>query len=942
MNHYEATRRSCVIHSIIHSNLYEILIKKERLTSFSVLLLVMISTTIVQFKVISVTEISILPNPGNSCEPRTCTNVSHEHQWDRTVQEMKTLINKSEHLNSNTSEDLTRHIKWQQERTQGLLLSSPSVIQGHLVEAHSNFRRMMQENKTMASGILTARHQLSILQEELAVTRRQLIEKTPSGVAEFPSDTSNSVEVASMAGNVLTTCVPAGANNGPSPQGAECNTNISQNDNSPPSPNSNTSSNCPNQFVSVNVDNITGKKTISQEKNLPEKEKSESHESKSSANSVNNICEQCKGCKHRETNNLEEKLAKLQEENDRLSQLNKSLYREVEELQDYKKKMNSGGSNEKSSDVQHLETDLKHAKEALAALKHDRKRLKVEKFDLLNQMKQLYSTLEDKEKELRDFIRNYEQRMKQSDENLKQLVRAKEECEIEKWSILKHARDETEKSVTLSAQLELKESQLRQMKEELNTLQDKTAYSSDADSTCTSNIRTNGHLSPTNTNPTTNGKEGSDVPTSTATSESTFTCPDTPTITVDSDTSPSHCEPSSPQAAATSVVSALSRSAEEMFINYTPSDDRSKKNRKRRDGKGSWGSISKVFTRGRQRRALDSGMFDTENAGQVSPQSNVCISPITEDVYAEKVKLLEDAQGISMEKWKAATVRAWIEISLGMPQYGAMCAENVKSGKILLELSDAELEAGLGINNGMHRRKLRLAIEEHREPSLCSFPKIYQLSHVWVADDWVPSLGLSLYCDNFARQLVDGRVLNTLSKKDLEKYLGISRKFHQVSILHGIQLLRMVKFDLQLLLQRRAHCEHMDVDPLVWTNQRFIKWTKSIDLVEYAENLVDSGVHGALVVLEPSFTADTMATALGIPASKNIIRRHLTTELENLIQPARLSLEAEAFVNTRKSDKRSTGSSGYASLGRNFNRSHSRGTLERVDKERSSMKLSVT
>lgn len=43
------------------------------------------------------------------------------------------------------------------------------------------------------------------------------------------------------------------------------------------------------------------------------------------------------------------------------------------------------------------------------ALKADKKRLKAEKFDLLNQMKQLYATLEDKEKELRDFIRNYEQ-----------------------------------------------------------------------------------------------------------------------------------------------------------------------------------------------------------------------------------------------------------------------------------------------------------------------------------------------------------------------------------------------------------------------------------------------------------------------------------------------------------------------------------------------------
>lgn len=54
-------------------------------------------------------------------------------------------------------------------------------------------------------------------------------------------------------------------------------------------------------------------------------------------------------------------------------------------------------------------------------MKGDRKRLKAEKLDLLNQMKQLYGTLEDKEAELRDFIRNYEQRMKESDESIKQV-----------------------------------------------------------------------------------------------------------------------------------------------------------------------------------------------------------------------------------------------------------------------------------------------------------------------------------------------------------------------------------------------------------------------------------------------------------------------------------------------------------------------------------------
>lgn len=33
--------------------------------------------------------------------------------------------------------------------------------------------------------------------------------------------------------------------------------------------------------------------------------------------------------------------------------------------------------------------------------------------------------------------------------------------------------------------------------------------------------------------------------------------------------------------------------------------------------------------------------------------------------------------------------------------------------------------------------------------------------------------------------LVDARMLDTLSKKELEKYLGVTRKFHQASIVHG-------------------------------------------------------------------------------------------------------------------------------------------------------------
>lgn len=54
------------------------------------------------------------------------------------------------------------------------------------------------------------------------------------------------------------------------------------------------------------------------------------------------------------------------------------------------------------------------------------------------------------------------------------------------------------------------------------------------------------------------------------------------------------------------------------------------------------------------------------------------------------------------------------------------------------------------------------------------------------------------YSENFATNMVDARMLEHLSKKELEKFLGVTRKFHQASIVHGIHLLRMMKYDRQV------------------------------------------------------------------------------------------------------------------------------------------------
>jgi hypothetical protein len=85
--------------------------------------------------------------------------------------------------------------------------------------------------------------------------------------------------------------------------------------------------------------------------------------------------------------------------------------------------------------------------------------------------------------------------------------------------------------------------------------------------------------------------------------------------------------------------------------------------------------------------------------------------------------------------------------------------------------------------------------------------------------------------------LVDARMLETLSKKELEKYLGITRKFHQASVVHAIHLLRMMKYDKQSLAMRRLQSESENIDPLVWSNNRFMMWVRGIDLGEFAENL---------------------------------------------------------------------------------------------------------
>lgn len=89
--------------------------------------------------------------------------------------------------------------------------------------------------------------------------------------------------------------------------------------------------------------------------------------------------------------------------------------------------------------------------------------MRSEKTDLLAHVKQLGQSLQDKEQELRDFIRNYEARLRDTEcSTLKSVDR-----ERERWSLVKQAREETERSLALAAKLNARDQQLQRTQEQL-------------------------------------------------------------------------------------------------------------------------------------------------------------------------------------------------------------------------------------------------------------------------------------------------------------------------------------------------------------------------------------------------------------------------------------------------------------------------------------------
>ncbi|KRX36724.1 Liprin-beta [Trichinella murrelli] len=254
----------------------------------------------------------------------------------------------------------------------------------------------------------------------------------------------------------------------------------------------------------------------------------------------------------------------------------------------------------------------------------------------------------------------------------------------------------------------------------------------------------------------------------------------------------------------------------------------------------------------------------------------------TMDTRADRLAFLKPPMG-AFCKWDADQLSEWL-CELGLSCYITDCRRSIQSGRHLINMSDIEVEKILGMKNPLHRKRLKIALSAIE--SAGTVVKAAERMDFHQTLRWLDDIGLPQYRESFANYRIDGIMLDELTVDDL-LHMHITSALHHASIRRGIQMLRMSGYSLNRLNRKfdphvvtRGSCAS---SVQFWTQHCISEWLRSSDLTEFTPNLMCSGIHGALMVLDPTFTAESLAAVLQIPQQKTLLRRHLATQFTNLI-----------------------------------------------------------
>ncbi|VDM59250.1 unnamed protein product [Angiostrongylus costaricensis] len=208
--------------------------------------------------------------------------------------------------------------------------------------------------------------------------------------------------------------------------------------------------------------------------------------------------------------------------------------------------------------------------------------------------------------------------------------------------------------------------------------------------------------------------------------------------------------------------------------------------------------------------------------------------------------------------WRLEQLTKWLE-KAGFAQYIPEVTKNVRSGRHLLNMSCIEFETWyfnivnfhhpqvLGMKNALLRKRLNVLLRRI-EDDIDDHGNVWDIQQT---QKWLEDIGLPQYKEIFFENMIDGVMILALTAADLAESIVSSYPRPDAAVR--------------------------------WTHAATCEWLRMIDLAEFTPHLLCAGTPGALMVCEPTFTAETLAEILQIPPHKTLLRRHLTTHFNQLL-----------------------------------------------------------